>query len=58
MTHFTLISRPTLLFRVDRFYQAAGNILSVVGITLDGKYSTVARVADVIARPDPAEDAP
>lgn len=47
MTHFTLISRPTLVFAVARTFLAAGFIPSVVGITLDGKRQTVARVADV-----------
>lgn len=50
MTHFTLISRPTLIFRVVQTYFAAGFIPSVVGHTLDGKRQTVARVADVVAR--------
>ncbi len=48
MTHFALIGRPTLIFRVVRSYLAAGFIPSVVGHTLDGKRQTVARVADVV----------
>lgn len=43
---FKLIGR-TNIFRVTRTYLAAGFIPSVVGVTLDGKYRTVARVADV-----------
>lgn len=50
MTHFALIGRPTIIFAAVRFYDAAGFIPSVVGVTLDGKHYTVARVADVIAR--------
>jgi hypothetical protein len=49
MSHFTLIGYPTLIFRVVRFYDAAGFIPSVVGVTLDGKRQTVARIADVNA---------
>lgn len=44
---FRLISRPNV-FRVVREYKAAGFIPSVVGVTLDGKFQTVARAADVI----------
>jgi len=48
VTHFTLISTPKLIFKAVRFYDAAGFIPSVVGVTLDGKRQTVARVADVV----------
>ena len=44
---FKLIGRATV-FVVVREYLAAGFIPSVVGHTLDGKYQTVARKADVI----------
>ena len=47
MTHFSLISRPGLIFRVVRVYMAAGFIPSVYGISLCGKRCTVARLADV-----------
>ncbi len=48
MTHFCLIGRPTLVFRVVGTYLAAGCIPSVIGHTLDGKRQTVARVVDVM----------
>lgn len=47
-TRFTLIGRPALVFNVARFYLAAGFIPSVVGITPDGKFTTAARVVDVV----------
>ena len=49
MTHFVLIGRPTLIFKVVKFYLAAGFIPAVKGITLDGKHETCARVDDVNA---------
>lgn len=44
---FTLIGRPTMVFRVVKQYKAAGFIPSVIGVTLDGKYQTAARIEDV-----------
>lgn len=44
---FTLTGRPTLFFRVLREYVAAGCIPCVIGVTLDGKRQTFARLADV-----------
>lgn len=48
MTHFKLIGRTTV-FRAVRFYDAAGFIPSVVGVSECGGYTTTARVADVVA---------
>lgn len=45
---FTLISRPTLLFRVVRFLNVAG-VPSAYGHTLDGKRQATARLADIVA---------
>jgi hypothetical protein len=42
---FKLLGR-TVIFRAVKLYDAAGFIPSVVGVSLDGKYQTVARVAD------------
>ena len=44
---FRLISQTTV-FMVRRVYLAAGFIPSVYGETLDGKYATCARIADII----------
>lgn len=56
---FTLIGRPTLQFRVVRRYEAAGFIPSVVGVTLDGKRQTHARVEDcAFSPPAPPPDVP
>lgn len=50
---FTLIGRPHgPIFRVVRAYKAAGSIPSYYGISLDGKWQTCARVADVDIVPD------
>lgn len=54
ITHFALLAQPTLIFRTVKAYDAAGFIPSLVGVTLDGKRQTTARVADV-APVDPAE---
>ena len=43
---FRLIGR-TNIFRAIKVYDAAGFIPSVVGISLDGKFQTVARIVDV-----------
>lgn len=48
---FRLIGR-TILFRVTREYLAAGFIPSVIGVSLDGKLSTCARVVDVVLVPE------
>lgn len=48
MQTFRLIGRATV-FRVTREYLAAGFIPSVVGVSLDGKWQTHARVVDVVA---------
>lgn len=53
ITHFALLAQPTLIFRVVKAYDAAGFIPSLVGVTLDGKRQTAARVADVCAVPMP-----
>ena len=45
MQTFTLIGRPTLVFRVVRWFTMAG-IECVYGVTLDGKLQTTARVVD------------
>lgn len=47
MTRFTLIGRPTLVFRVVAAGLYAG-IPCVLGHTLDGNFRTLARVADVV----------
>jgi len=48
MTHFTLIGRPTMIFKVVREFNMLGGTLPCVkGVTLDGKRQTVARVVDV-----------
>lgn len=44
---FTLIGRPNVLFRVIRCLDVAG-IPCVYGRTLNDKYQTTARIADVI----------
>ena len=44
---FTLISRPTLIFKAVKLYNAAGFILSVVGVSECGRFTTCARIADV-----------
>jgi hypothetical protein len=44
---FRLIGR-TNEFRVVKFYKAAKVIPCVYGVTLDGKFQTSARVADVL----------
>ena len=44
---FRLIGNTTL-FIVERFYDAAGFLPSVIGKTTDGKKQTVARIKDVI----------
>lgn len=48
---FRLISR-TIIFRVTREYMAAGFIPSVIGVSLDGKLSTCARIVDVVLVPE------
>lgn len=51
MDTFTLIGRPTLVFQVVRRYSIGNGrdaIRCVVGVTLDGRWRTVARVADVV----------
>jgi len=47
MQTFTLISRPSLPFRLVRRFDYFG-IACVYGVTLDGKRQTTARVADVV----------
>lgn len=44
---FRLIGRTTE-FVVTQLYMAAGDIPAVVGWSVDGKYTTTARTADVI----------
>lgn len=44
---FVLIGRPTMLFRVVDRFTVMGDCPCVRGITADGKWSTIARVADV-----------
>jgi hypothetical protein len=46
--HFALVDRPSLTFRFVRYYNAAGFIPSVIGVTVDGTRQTAARVADVV----------
>ena len=46
MEQFKLIGRATV-FNLVKEYKAAGFIPSVKGITVDGKFETCARVADV-----------
>lgn len=48
---FRLLGQTTR-FMVVRVYLAAGFIPSVYGETLDGKYGTCARVADIILERD------
>lgn len=43
---FRLKSRTTI-FRIVRYYKAAGFIPAVYGETLDGKFCTCARVEDI-----------
>ena len=45
--YFRLIGRTTRL-RVVRKYSAAGFLPAVVGHTIDGKFQTAARIADII----------
>ena len=44
---FTLIGRPTLIFKTVKVYQAAGCIPSVYGVSECGRFTTCARIADV-----------
>lgn len=44
---FTLISRPTMVFKAVRTYLAAGFIPSVYGISECGRFTTCARIDDV-----------
>lgn len=44
---FTLISRPTLIFKAIKIYKAAGFIPSVVGVSECGRWTTTARIEDV-----------
>lgn len=48
---FKLIGRETV-FRVVKRYDAAGFIPAVIGVTLDGKFQTAARIEDVEIVPD------
>lgn len=48
---FTLIGRPSTIFRVVRFLNVAG-IPCVYGRTLDDKRQTTARLADIVASHD------
>lgn len=48
MTQFTLISRPTLVFKVVKKYLASGFIPSVKGVSVCGRFQTYARIADVV----------
>lgn len=48
MTYFRLIGQTTI-FRVVRRYIALGDVPCVVGITLNGKRQTHARIADILA---------
>lgn len=47
MNTFRLIGRTTV-FRAVKFFKAAGFIPAVQGVTLDGKFQTFPRVADVV----------
>lgn len=47
---FTLIGRPSTIFRVVRFLNVAG-IQCVYGRTLDDKRQTTARLVDIVANP-------
>jgi hypothetical protein len=46
MTRFRLIG-CAMVFRVMRFYDAAGFIPSVYGVSENGRFSTCARIVDV-----------
>jgi hypothetical protein len=46
-THFTLPGRTGAPFKVIKVYDAAGFIPSVLGESIDGKWRTAARIADV-----------
>ena len=46
MKQFKLISRD-LVFNVVKFYNAAGFIPSVKGVSVCGRYQTCARIVDV-----------
>ena len=48
MPAFTLLGRPTLVFRLVREFDNAAGIRCVYGVTLDGTRQTVAGVADVL----------
>ena len=47
---FTLISRPANVFHVVRFLNVAG-IPCVYGRTLNDKFQTTARLADIVTTP-------
>lgn len=44
---FTLIGRPTMVFKAVKTYKAAGFIPSVVGVSECGRFTTCARIEDV-----------
>ena len=45
--NFSLIGRPTLIFKSDRLFYIAETIRCVHGVSLDGRLQTTARLADV-----------
>jgi len=48
--YFRLIGR-NMKFKVVKEYLAAGFIPSVMGITIDGKFKTLARIEDILFYP-------